>query len=87
MIPIQTIPGAVMLAYIASDGTVIEATDMEGKPIGTKAEEKIVGSRLCTDLLAAELTTRELTATLKRKPKCCWGCDSYGYWECKTYYC
>jgi hypothetical protein len=83
----REVPGAVMIAYIAKDGTVIEATDTEGNPIEPKAEERIVGSRLCTDLLAEDLTAKELTATVKRKVKCCWGCDSYGYWACKTYYC
>jgi hypothetical protein len=87
MVKIQTIPGAVMIAYIAEDGTVIEATDMEGRPIEAKAEERIVGSKLCSELLATDLTTRELTATVRTKAKCCWGCDSSGYWVCKTYYC
>jgi hypothetical protein len=87
MVKIQTIPGAVMIAYIAKDGTVIEATDMEGNPIGTKEEERIVGSKLCSDSLATDLTTMELTATVKRKVKCCWGCDSAGDWVCKPSYC
>jgi hypothetical protein len=81
------IPSAtVMIAYIAKDGTVIEATDRDGNPIRPEAEEQIVGSKLCTDLLATELGTRELTAAVKGKIKCCWGND-FGPWECKPYYC
>lgn len=87
MVKIQTIPGAVMIAYIADDGTVIEATDMEGRPIEAKAAERIVGSKLCSDLLATDLTTMELTATVKQKARCCWGRDGAGNWVCKTYYC